>query len=70
MTQTQNTDTATTTAIYSLTIAPGCVLRGQNALAQAGNAIARFGQRPLIVGGSNSLAAVKPYLQPILEQHQ
>ncbi|TAE69258.1 MAG: iron-containing alcohol dehydrogenase family protein [Oscillatoriales cyanobacterium] len=70
MTQTQSTKTATPTAIYSLTIAPACVLRGQNALAQAGNAIARFGKRPLIVGGSNSLAAAQPYLQPILEQQQ
>jgi glycerol dehydrogenase-like iron-containing ADH family enzyme len=68
MTQTQSTKTATPTAIYSLTIAPACVLRGQNALAQAGDAIARFGKRPLIVGGSNSLAAAQPYLQPILEQ--
>ncbi len=68
MTQTQSTKTATPTAIYSLTIAPACVLRGHNALSQAGNAIARFGKRPLIVGGSNSLAATQPYLQPILEQ--
>lgn len=70
MTQTQSTKTATPTAIYSLTIAPACVLRGQNALAQAGDAIARFGKRPLIVGGSNSLAAAQPYLQPILQQQQ
>ncbi|MCU0541973.1 MAG: iron-containing alcohol dehydrogenase family protein [Oscillatoriaceae cyanobacterium Prado104] len=70
MTQTQTTKTATATAIYSLTIAPACVLRGQNALAQAPDAIARFGKRPLIVGGSNSLATVQPYLQPILEQQQ
>ena len=37
---------------------------------QAGNAIARFGKAALIVGGSNSLAAAQPYLQPILEQQQ
>lgn len=70
MTQTQSTKTATAPAIYSLTIAPACVLRGQNALAQAGEAIARFGKRPLIVGGSNSLATAKPYLQPIFQQQQ
>ena len=70
MTHTQSTKTATATAIYSLTIAPACVLRGQNALAQAGDAIARLGKRPLIVGGSNSLAAAQPYLQPILQQQQ
>jgi hypothetical protein len=70
MTQTQSTKTATAPAIYSLTIAPACVLRGRSAIAQAGDAIARFGKRPLIVGGSNSLAAAQPYLQPILEQQQ
>ena len=70
MTQTQSTKTATPTAIHSLTIAPACVLRGRSAIAQAGDAIARFGKRPLIVGGSNSLAAAQPYLQPILEQQQ
>ena len=70
MTQTQSTKTATPTAIYSLTIAPACVLRGRAAIAQAGDAIARCGKRPLIVGGSNSLAAAQPYLQPILEQQQ
>ncbi len=67
MTHTQSTKTTNTTAIYSLTIAPACVLRGQKALSQAGDAIARFGKRPLIVGGSNSLAAAQPYLQPILQ---
>ena len=68
MTQTQSTKTTNKTAIYSLTIAPACVLRGQKALSQAGDAIARFGKRPLIVGGSNSLAAAQPYLQPTLER--
>jgi glycerol dehydrogenase-like iron-containing ADH family enzyme len=67
MTPTQSTKTATATAIYSLTIAPACVLRGENAIAESINTIARFGNRPLIVGGSNSLAAAKPFLQPILE---
>ena len=70
MTHTQSTKTATATSILSLTIAPACVLRGQNALAQAGDAIARLGKRSLIVGGSNSLAAAQPYLQPILQQQQ
>jgi glycerol dehydrogenase-like iron-containing ADH family enzyme len=70
MTQTQSTKTTNTTAIYSLTIAPARVLRGQKALSQAGDAIARFGKRPLIVGGSNSLAAAQPYLQQTLEQQQ
>jgi glycerol dehydrogenase-like iron-containing ADH family enzyme len=67
MTQTQSTKTATATAILSLTIAPACVLRGENAIAESINSIARFGKRPIIVGGSNSLAAAKPFLQPILK---
>ena len=70
MTQTQSTKTATATEILSLTIAPACVLRGQNALGRSRDAIARLGKRPLIVGGSNSLAAAQPYLQPILQQQQ
>jgi glycerol dehydrogenase len=65
MTQTQSTKTAT--AILSLTIAPACVVRGENAIAESINSIARLGKRPLIVGGSNSLAAAKPFLQPILK---
>jgi len=63
MTQTQSTKTATATAIFSLTIAPACVIRGQNALGRSTEAIARLGKRPLIVGGKNSLAAIQPYLQ-------
>ncbi|MEZ2235123.1 iron-containing alcohol dehydrogenase family protein [Microcoleus sp.] len=66
MTQT-STSTKTDTSILSLTIAPACVLRGQNALARSREAIARLGKRPLIVGGSNSLAIAKPFLQPILQ---
>ncbi|MEZ2319629.1 MAG: iron-containing alcohol dehydrogenase family protein [Microcoleus sp.] len=66
MTQT-STSTKTDTSLLSLTIAPACVLRGQNALARSREAIARLGKRPLIVGGSNSLAIAKPFLQPILQ---
>ncbi|WP_341738078.1 iron-containing alcohol dehydrogenase family protein [Microcoleus sp. CAWBG640] len=66
MTQT-STSTKTDTSLLSLTIAPACVLRGQNALARSREAIARLGKRPLIVGGSNSLATAKPFLQPILQ---
>lgn len=68
MTQTQSTKTAT--AILSLTIAPACVVRGENAIAESIDAIARFGKHPIIVGGSNSLAAAKPFLQPILQKQQ
>ena len=70
MTQTQSTKTTTATEILSLTIAPACVLRGQNALGRSADAIARLGKRPLIVGGSNSLATAQSYLQPIVEHQQ
>ncbi|MFM9267105.1 iron-containing alcohol dehydrogenase family protein [Tychonema sp. BBK16] len=66
MTQT-STSTKTDTSLLSLTIAPACVLRGQNALARSGDALIRLGKRPLIVGGSNSLATAQPFLQPILQ---
>lgn len=58
-----STATKTATAILSLTIAPACVIRGQNAIARSTEAIARLGKRPLIVGGKNSLAAIQPYLE-------
>ncbi len=70
MTQTStstSTSTKTDTTLLSLTIAPACVLRGQNALARSHFAIARLGNRPLIVGGSNSLATAKPYLKQLLQ---
>jgi len=58
-----STATKTNTSLFSLTIAPARVIRGQNALAQSTEAIAQLGNRPLIVGGKNSLAAIQPYLQ-------
>jgi glycerol dehydrogenase len=48
--------------------APAQVMRGQGVLRQMGAAIARLGQRPLIVGGDRSLAIVAPMLSPMLEQ--
>jgi glycerol dehydrogenase len=62
MTQT-STPTKTETDLFSLTIAPARVIRGKNAIAQSMDAIAQLGNRPLIVGGKNSLAAIQPYLE-------
>jgi glycerol dehydrogenase-like iron-containing ADH family enzyme len=62
--------TQTLTPLLNLSIAPSSVLRGENAIAQAGNAIARFGKSPLIVGGKNSLDIIKPLLEPVLTQQQ
>lgn len=58
----------TATALLSLTVAPSQAIRGT--LALGGEAIARLGCRPLVVGGDRSLAVVQPPLQPILEAHQ
>ncbi len=54
----------------SLAIAPAKVMRGEQALSQAGEAIANLGSRPLVVGGSSTLAVTQPRLQPVLEQQQ
>ena len=58
----------TATALLPLTVAPTQAIRGN--LALAGEAIARLGCRPSIIGGDRSLAVIQPPLQPILEQHQ
>lgn len=62
--------TQTLTPLLNLSIAPASVLRGENAIRHAGNAIARFGKSPLIVGGKNSLDIIKPLLEPVLTQQQ
>ena len=51
-----------------LSIAPAQVMRGAGILAQAGTAIARLGQRPLVVGGDRTLKVSKSFLYPALEQ--
>jgi glycerol dehydrogenase len=60
--------------LSTLTIAPALVLRGFEILnptaagnaTGVGSAIARLGQRPLVIGGQHSLPVVQPYLQPVL----
>jgi len=49
-------------------MAPAQVVRGADALAQSGAAIARLGNRPLIVGGDRTLKVVRSSLKPILKQ--
>jgi len=53
-------------AIFTLSVAPAKVLRGDRILEQAGNAIAHLGKRPLIVGGDRTLKATLPRLQSVL----
>jgi glycerol dehydrogenase-like iron-containing ADH family enzyme len=52
-----------------LTVAPAQVIRGAGVLSHIGEIIARFGQRPLLVGGDRTLAIVQPQLEPILVQY-
>ncbi len=59
----------TATTLLSLNIAPAQIIRGKNALAESGEAIARLGNNPLIVGGDRSLSTIQPYLNPLLESH-
>lgn len=49
-------------------MAPSQVVRGANAIAQAGAAIARLGRRPLVVGGDRTLTVVLPWLEPMLSE--
>jgi glycerol dehydrogenase-like iron-containing ADH family enzyme len=51
----------------TLTIAPAQVMRGSGILSQCCTAIARFGKRPLVVGGDRTLAITQPFLQPLFE---
>ncbi len=61
---------ALNSAIFTLSVAPAKVLRGDRILEQAGNAIARLGKRPLIVGGDRTLKATLPRLQRVLEAQE
>ncbi|MDE5103284.1 MAG: iron-containing alcohol dehydrogenase family protein [Trichodesmium sp. St19_bin2] len=59
----------TATTLLSLNISPTQIIRGKNALAQSGEAIARIGHHPLIVGSPRSLNIILPHLQPLLQIH-
>jgi len=50
-------------ALAALTIAPGQVVRGRGILAQMTEPIARLGQRPLLVGGAQTLALTLAHWQ-------
>ncbi|HAC65279.1 MAG TPA: oxidoreductase [Cyanothece sp. UBA12306] len=51
-----------------LLVSPSQVIKGEGILSQAGSAIARFGQRPVMVGGEQTLKVIRPYLEPILNK--
>lgn len=58
-----------TTAPLQILVAPAQVLKGDDALAQSGQAIARWGKRPVVVGGEHTLAAVNHVLTDICQQY-
>ncbi|WP_030005863.1 iron-containing alcohol dehydrogenase family protein [Picosynechococcus sp. NKBG042902] len=62
--------TQTQTVPMQVLIAPAQVLKGNNALAQAGAAIARWGKRPFVVGGQQSLEKLADPLQTLAEQEK
>ncbi|QCS49223.1 iron-containing alcohol dehydrogenase family protein [Picosynechococcus sp. PCC 11901] len=62
--------TQTQTVPMQVLIAPAQVLKGNNALAQAGAAIARWGKRPFVVGGQQSLEKLAAPLQTLAEQEK
>ncbi len=61
---------ASKSPIFSLSVAPAKVLRGDRTLEQAGSAITSLGKRPLVVGGDRALSATLPRLQPVLAAEQ
>ena len=59
---------SSTNVTYSpLAIAPARVLRGENCLINSASEIAVLGDRPLVIGGDNTLAAVDASLKSIAE---
>jgi glycerol dehydrogenase-like iron-containing ADH family enzyme len=54
----------------ALAIAPAQVMRGFGLLREAGAAIARYGRRPLLVGGRRSLDTVQPLLAGPFEANE
>lgn len=62
--------TKAVTSYNPLSIAPGRVLRGENCLANSAKEIANLGNRPLVVGGNQTINLIKPFLDPVLTQEK
>lgn len=66
--------TATTKAVKNtyapLAIAPARVLRGENCLVNSGQEIAQLGNRPLLVGGNQTLKTIESFMAPVVEAEQ
>lgn len=59
---------STTTGLFTLTVAPAQVIRGNLAIESVD--FARIGNRPLVVGGSSTLAVVQSRLEPAIASQQ
>lgn len=62
--------TGSVSMLPALSVAPARVIRGSQALEQAGALVVRLGHRPLIVGGDRTLSPICQRLQPVIEQYQ
>ena len=60
----------TVSELTSLAIAPNQVMRGWGCVGTAGEAIARLGSRPLIVGGETTLEVVEAPLNQVINRYQ
>ncbi|WP_107670590.1 iron-containing alcohol dehydrogenase family protein [Cyanothece sp. BG0011] len=63
-----NKKTSVITSINTLLISPTQVVQGEGSLSESGQAIARLGNRPLVVGGNHTLDLISSYLNPIFKQ--
>ncbi|MGP0129215.1 MAG: iron-containing alcohol dehydrogenase family protein [cyanobacterium endosymbiont of Rhopalodia musculus] len=57
-----------TTTLTPLLVSPSQVIKGEGVLSQARNVIASFGQRPLVVGGQQTLKVISPYFDSIISK--
>ena len=60
----------TSNSLLTLAVAPARVIRGNNILNQAVDAISRLGNRPLVVGGDRTLDIAQSYMQQLLESEE
>lgn len=56
------------TTLTPLLVSPGQVIKGEGVLCQAQSVISRFGQRPLVVGGQQTLKVIFSHLEPIFSK--
>lgn len=55
-------------SLTPLLVSPSQVIKGEGVLYKARNVIAGFGQRPLVVGGQQTLKVIYPHFDPIISK--